>query len=65
MNEFLDDNEITKVVSGKTIKKIKIYDNYGDDYLQLDFFDGAKLRFRYDWIYGWETGTVFEDTEAE
>jgi hypothetical protein len=36
---------------GKTIQGIEHADDRADDYLNIHFTDGTKLRIHYDWLY--------------
>lgn len=55
-NEFTYESgkDITKAVTGKSIRCVKVPDSGMDDFLIIIFEDGTSLHFRYDWIYNWE-----------
>ncbi len=48
--------EITSAIVGKVVEIFLLYDNRGDDILEIKFTDGSHFKIRYDWIYEWEAG---------
>lgn len=48
--------EITSAIVGKVVQSVLLYDNRGDDYLEITFTDGSHFKIRYDWIREWEAG---------
>lgn len=48
--------EITAVIVDKVVKSVSLYDNHGEDFLEITFTDGSCFKIRYDWIYEWEAG---------
>lgn len=52
--EFVSNDGLSEIVSGKTIKNISMYSDSMDDYLAFIFVDGTSLHIKYDWLYDWQ-----------
>lgn len=54
--DFLPESEeeITKLISGKTIDCFEHLETVIDNFVVIKFNDGTALHMRYDWIYDWE-----------
>ena len=66
MKDFTPESaaEIAEAIRGKTV--IECETSYGmDDLLIFYFSDATVLRFRFDWIYEWETGNVITELQKE